>query len=165
MPVVKDDVPRRRGGLLRRAVAIAALLLLPAAGLTSVVRRAASAPALSRADGRFLSTQVVVADRRVRAQLARLPGRAAAPALALTRESIATTRSLAREIGHAQGARAERLRRALRLEGAWLDAVGSTLSNPRSPLRAQLAVRDRALRPALAALEPTLGRARAWRNS
>lgn len=116
------------------------------------MRRAASAPALSRADGRFLSTQVVVADRRVRAQLARLPGRATAPALALTRETIATTRSLAREIGHAQGARAERLRRALRLEGAWLDAVGSTLSNPRSPLRAQLAVRDHALRPALAAL-------------
>jgi hypothetical protein len=143
---------RRRGGLLRRAVAVAALVLLPAAGSMLVLREAPAAPALSRADGSYLSAQVVAADRRVRTQLAHLRHRATARALDRTRESIATMRSLAVEIGRARGAEAGRLRAALGREGAWLDAVRSTLSNPRSPLRARLAVRDRALRRALAAL-------------
>jgi hypothetical protein len=161
---VHTTASRRRGGLVRRAVAIVALLLLPAAGCMLVLREAVTTPALSRADGSYLSTQLVVADRRVRTQLAHLRDRATARALDRTREAIATTRSLAFEIGHARGAEAERLRHALGHEGAWLEAVGSTLSNPRSPLRAQLAVRDRALRHALAALRthaaPRAGAAR-----
>jgi hypothetical protein len=144
--------PTRRGGrLLRRLVVLVAILVVAAAAAALVGARTPVTP-LSWADARFVGAQLATADRHVRAQLVRLRGHATARARDRTRESIATTRSLALEVRYARGAEARRLQRALRLEGDWLDAVGSTLSNPRSPLRMELLARDRPLRLALAAL-------------
>ena len=69
-----------------------------------------------------------------------------------TRNAVLTTRSLAIEMRSHRGAEADRLQNAIAVEGEWLDAVGSTLLNPRSPLRGQLLARDAAARRALAAL-------------
>jgi hypothetical protein len=141
--------PRITSG--QRLVALLALALLPLA-IVALATSRRPAVAMSRADARFLSAELVRADQRVRAQLVRLRAGAPSPALGHTREAVLTMRSLGVEMRSFRGAEAARLRRALRLEGRWLDAVGSTLYNPRSPLRAQLAARDAAARRALAAL-------------
>jgi hypothetical protein len=150
--------PSKRGGrLLRRLVALVAIVLLPAAAAALVTTRTPVTP-LSHADASFIAAQLSTADRQVRAQLVHLRGHATTRARARTRESIATTGSLALEVRYARGAEAGRLQHALRLERDWLDAVGSTLSNPRSPLRTDLMARDRPLRLALAAITTPAGR-------
>jgi hypothetical protein len=141
----------RRTTTGQRVVALLALALLPLA-VVALATSGGPAVAMSRADASFLSAQLVQADQRVRAQLVRLRAGAASRALVQTREAVLTTRSLGVEMRSFRGAEAARLRRTLRLEGRWLDAVGSTLYNPRSPLRAQLAARDATARRALAAL-------------
>lgn len=149
--------PKRGGRFLRRLVVLVAILLVPAAAAALATTQTPVTP-LSRADASFIGAQLSTADRHVRTQLVRLRGHATAGARDRTRESIATTRSLALEVRYARGAQARRLQRALRLEGDWLDAVGSTLANPRSPRRADLMARDRPLRLALAALKTPAGR-------
>jgi hypothetical protein len=141
----------------RRLAAVIAVAMIPAA-IYALVATDSLAPPLSRADASFMSDQLMTADQRVRRQLVRLrPGQTRA-AIARTRDATLTARSLAMELASTSGKDAELLRRALTLESAWLDAVGSVLANPRSPLREELVARDAALRPALDALPVREGR-------
>jgi hypothetical protein len=149
--------PTARRRLVRRLLALLALLMLPASIVVAVTMSRPVTP-LSRADASFISTQLVVADQRVRARLSRLGDGGAAGALDRTRDASLTVRSLAVEMRTSAGADVARLRRALRLEGAWLAAAGSTLANPRSTLRAELVARDAAARAALATLPARHGR-------
>lgn len=144
----------RAGRTARRIIALAMILILPATVL-ALVTTAAPKRELPRADASYISTQLIRADQRVRTQLSRLRDNGTTGALAVTRDAALTTRSLA--VGLRSFAGAEDLRRALRLEAAWLDAVGSTLANPRSPLRARLRARDAAARAALDALPAPRG--------
>ena len=142
--------PRRHRAIARVAVLVV-VGLVAAAATALVIAREPITP-LSSADAGFMSAQLVRADQRVRAQLALLTERGPTTARDRTRDALATTRSLTIEARGREGRQADALRRALKLEAAWLDAVGSALSNPRSPLIGELGIRDAALRPALAAL-------------
>jgi hypothetical protein len=146
----------RVGKVIRRLVALIAILMVPGAAYALVVTDG-PVTALPQADAAYLSQQLITADQRVRKQLVRLRPLHTSPAIARTRESQLTARSIALEIANHGGAATGRLERALKLEAAWLDAVGSVLSNPRSPLRVELVARDAALRPALDALPSTEG--------
>ncbi|MEA2220512.1 MAG: hypothetical protein QOJ35_3138 [Solirubrobacteraceae bacterium] len=146
----------RRGTIARRIVACVAILMLPAS-VSALVVSGHTVSRLSQADATFLGGQLVRADQRVRRQLEHLRPLQTARAVARTRDGLLTARSLALEVARTRGAEAVRLRHALALEADWLDAVGSTLSNPRSALRDELAARDGALRPALAALPVAQG--------
>ena len=148
---VPADAPSRWPRLARRAAAVAVAVMVPTY-VSVLVASGGPVTELSRADSTYLAAQLVQADRRVRKALADLRPLQTSAARARTREAIATTRSLALEIRHHGGDEVQPLRRALRLEADWLDAVGSTLANPRSLLREALASRDAALRPALGAL-------------
>ncbi|MDX6677071.1 MAG: hypothetical protein QOE31_1123 [Solirubrobacteraceae bacterium] len=117
--------------------------------LTLVVKASAPTATLSRTDASFLGKQLITADGRVRSRLVRLRGGGTPRALNRTRDAHLTTRSLALELRSYRGPEVDRLRSALGIERAWLDAVGSTLSNPRSPLRTKLLARDAAARRAL----------------
>ena len=93
-------------------------------------------------------------DHDVRARLARLgPSGSVARARRHTRRAITATQALAVALRGSTGADAARLNAAIGSELRYLDAVGSTLTNPRSPLRPELASRARAARAALAALD------------
>ena len=142
--------PRRPRAIARLAVLV--VVGLVAAAATALVMAREPITRLSSADAGFMSAQLVRADQRVRAQLALLSERGPAIALDRTRDALATTRSLTIETRGSDGRDAGALRRALTLEAAWLDAVGSVLSNPNSPLIGELGTRDEALRPALARL-------------
>ncbi|MEA2192501.1 MAG: hypothetical protein QOI73_2622, partial [Solirubrobacteraceae bacterium] len=149
----EDRSPRRNAATTsrQRLLALGAIATLVVAIAIVVAGREPDHP-LARGDASFIGSQLATADQRVRVQLPLLSERGTARALDRTRDAIVTTRSLSIEMQHATGDDAERLRRALRQEAAWLDAVGSTLSNPSSPLREQLVARDHALRGALSAL-------------
>lgn len=136
---------------VRRGVAFAVVLTIPTY-VSVLVARGGPVGELSQADATYSAAELIQADRRVRKELALLRPLRTAVARARTRQAIATTRSLTLEMGHEGGAEADRLRHALRLEADWLDAVGSTLANPRSSLRDALAARDAELRAALDAL-------------
>jgi hypothetical protein len=151
--------PAGRGRLVRRLFALLALLALPAS-ILALVATNGPVTAMSRADASFISTQLVLADQRVRAQLSRLGADGTAGAVYRTRDASLTVRALAIEVRTYAGSEVGRLQRALRLEGAWLDAAGSTLVNPRSPLRGELVARDAAARAALATLPARHGRRR-----
>lgn len=148
---------RRIAKVSRRLVAVLAIAMVPASVYALVIVDGPSA-SLSRADASYMSAQLMTADQRVRRQLVRLKPMQTSAAVARTRDATFTARSLLLELDNASGRDAELLRRALRLESAWLDAVGSVLSNPRSPLRDELVARDAVLRPALDALPVPEGR-------
>jgi hypothetical protein len=143
--------PRRLGKWARRLFALVAILMFPAAVSALVVTDAEVTP-MSHADATYMSKQLITADQRVRRQLVRLRPMHTAGALGRTRDATAMATAFALEISHKGGPDAAHLQRALKLEGIWLDAVGSVLSNPRSPLRSQLAARNAPLVPALALL-------------
>lgn len=147
----------RRGKVARRVLAFGALLVPPAAVAALLMTHAAGS-GLSRADAGFIAGQIVTADQRLRSQLARVAVNGTAPSAERAREANLTMRSLMIEVGGHGGAEAIGLRRALTLQRAWIDAVGSTLASPRSPLRDELAARDAAARAAIAALPGSSGR-------
>jgi len=149
--------PKRRGKIARRIRGLVAILMMPAAVL-ALMTLGSPPRELPREDVSYIAKQLIVADQRVRAALVRLRDDGTTPALARTRDATLATRSLAIEARSYDGPLTRRLRRALRLEAAWLDAVGSTLANPRSDLRRQLVARDAAARRALATLPATAGR-------
>ncbi len=144
----------RAGKYFRRFVALVAICLVPAAVYALVVTDGPVSD-LPAADAAYISEQLITADQRVRQRLVQLRPLRTSAAIARTRESQLTARSLSLEVGDHGGSAARRLQRALTLEASWLDAVGSVLSNPRSALRDQLVAREAALRPALAALPNT----------
>lgn len=141
------------GGSARARVAVLAMAVLVAGAVVLVVLGAGiPASALSNADARFISGQLLTADAGVRAELTGLRSDATSSALSETRRAATITRSLALEVSSMKGELADRMRDALRRERDWLDAVGSTLANPRSVLREQVLEHDRALLAALAKL-------------
>jgi len=147
------------GKIVRRVAAFVAVLLVPA----SVYALAATdrpTTTLTRADATFLTSQLVTADQRVRRQLVRLRPKQTSAAVAATREASLTARSIALELANDGGPYTSALQRAVKLEARWLEAVGSVLLNPRSPLRGELVARDAELRPALTALPGAEGRRR-----
>lgn len=143
--------PKPAEGTRVRLVALGVIVVLAGAMLSIFLSRS-PASALSTADARFMTVQLLAADGRVRSELATLDRRDVQRARSRTRAAVATTRSLAVEIRAKNGDAAGRVHRALRRERDWLDAVGSTLVNPRSPLRDEILDRDRRLIAALAAL-------------
>lgn len=145
------DAPSRWPRLARRCVAFAGVLMIPTY-VSVLVASGGPTTELSHGDASYISAQLIQADRRVRTELARMRPLQTSAARARTRQAIATTRSLAHQLRHNGGDEVDRLSHAVRLEADWLDAVGSTLSNPRSVLREALASRDAALGEALAAL-------------
>lgn len=148
--------PRRIGKVFRRLFALVAILMFPASVL-ALVKTDTSGTPLASADASFMSSQLVSVDQGVRTQLVRLRALQTSHALNHTRNATVLTRSLVVELGDHDGPAATRLRTALNLEAAWLNAVGSTLINPSSPLRGQLVARDAAARRALAALPTPAG--------
>jgi hypothetical protein len=146
----------RFGKVVRRVFALIAILMVPGAVYALAVTKG-PVSALPQADAAYLSEQLITADQRVRKQLVRLRPLHTSAAIARTRESQLTARSITLELGNRGGSAATRLQRALKLEAGWLDAVGSVLANPSSPLIDALVARDAALRPALAALPSTEG--------
>jgi hypothetical protein len=148
---------RRAGKIARRLFALVAIFMIPGAVYALAVTRG-PVTSLSHADATYMSAELMTADQRVRRQLVRLRPRRTAPAVARTRDAILTARSLALELDGKGGAEADLVQRAVSREAAWLDAVGSVLSNPRSALRDELVARDAVLRPALAALPGPTGR-------
>ena len=157
-----EEQPARTGGtrtakVARRLFALVAVAMIPTSAYALVVTDGPST-SLSQADASYMSAQLMTADQRVRRQLVRLKPQQTSAAVARTRDGALTARSLTIELSNVGGADAAVLRRALTLESAWLDAVGSVLSNPRSPLRDELVARDALLRPALDALPVPEGR-------
>jgi hypothetical protein len=149
MPLGRFSIPRATA--VARAIAAAALLVFFFAAAAIVVAGAGERP-LARHDSQFVAQRLVQADQTVRTRLVRLdaPG-GVALARRHTRESVAQLRSLGPTLQTADGAAAARLRRAIAAELRFLDAVGSVLFNPRSPLMAQLERLDVEARRALAA--------------
>lgn len=147
--------PRQR----KRCTALVGLLALVAACAAVIVTTSASSDPLAPADARFFTGQLVRADQDVRTQLVRLgPSGSLAEARVHTRDAAAVTHGLAGFVRHDGGADAARLRVATGAELRFLDAVGSVLVNPRSPLLGRLGALDVAARDALAALDGPPGR-------
>lgn len=137
--------------LARLAVGGALALLLVM--VTAIVATATRGGA--KADIQAYEQRLAGYDNDVRSQLARLgPPGSVARARLRTRGALAATQALARQLRDLGGADAARLRAATRAQLGYLDAVGSALTNPRSPLRAQLPARAVAAKQALAALDP-----------
>lgn len=153
-PVVTREVRRVR---LTVACGLALLFASALAFLVTGIQDRS----LPRADLRSFEERLTGYDHDVRAQLARLgPPGSVSRARLRTREALAATEALARQLRDFNGSAAVRLRTATRAQLRYLDAVGSTLINPRSPLRAQLSARAIAARDALAALDPAAPPAR-----
>jgi len=113
-----------------------------------------------RADIQAYEQRLAGYDQDVRSQLARLgPPGSVARARLRTRGALAATEALARQLRELRGTDAARLRAATTAQRRYLDAVGSTLTNPRSPLRGQLPARAVAAKKALAGLDPPALRA------
>jgi hypothetical protein len=139
--------------LLPRIVAVGVLAACSVAAFTLVLTTSGSSASLSSADVRFLAARLVAVDREVRGELVRLgPATGTAPARSATRSAMSTVRSLETQVS-GDGTLTARLDRALELERELLDAVGSTLANPASPLHETIAYRDRELRRAFSGLE------------
>jgi hypothetical protein len=139
--------------LLARLTAAAALLLLFLA-TAAIVVAGSHKRSLPHEDVRFITTRLVGFDQSVRTQLVRLgPAGSVTRARRRTREAVAQINALARAMGDAGGTSAARLAVAIRDELRFLDAVGSVLLHPGSPLLGQLDARDAAARRALAELD------------
>ena len=139
--------------LLARMTAIGALVLFFATATAFLVAGSRPQP-LPPADMHGFEQRLAGYDHDVRASLAQLgPRGSVARARLRTREALAATELLARQLRDFGGPAAVRLRAATPAQLRYLDAVGSTLTNPRSPLRSQLSARARAARTALAALD------------
>ena len=140
-----------RSRLVARLIAVTAVALLFLAA-ASIVTAGKTKPRLAQADARYINARLVDIDQGVRMQLVRMhSGGGVALARRDTCEAIAETAALLRPVRGAPGAAA--LQRAIETELAFLDAVGSVLSNVRSPLRDRLTALDAAARGAIARLD------------
>ncbi len=129
-------------------------MLLFFAAATAFLVRGTQTRSLPPADVHAFEQRLAGYDHDVRAQLARLgPPGSVARARQRVREALAATELLARQLRDFEGPAAGRLQTATTAQLRYLDAAGSTLINPRSPLRAQLSKRALAARTALAALD------------
>ena len=153
------DTRAARSAALRPRVLLASLVLTGAllavfAVIAAVGGAGAHEPPLPAAYAQVYQARLVRYDHDVRARLARLGSSASvARARRHIRKTMTATQALAVALHGSAGADATRLNAAIGSELRFLDAVGSTLTNPRSPLRPELASRARAARAALAALD------------
>jgi len=141
--------------VVARALAVGALALLFTASV-AVLTASSARPALDSADANFITTRVVSLDQDVRARLEHITSAGGlARAQRATRDALAGLNSLARPVLASSNARSARLAAAIAGEQRFLDAVGSALMNPRSPMLAELPALDGAARRTLAALAGT----------
>ncbi len=121
-------------------VTVAAIVVVAASGKDGGLSAGAAHQAMAR---------LTVANRAISHELTRLHhGDSVRPARRAVRKAMATTRDLAASIAGSSDL-ALRVRDVLEAEEAYLDAVGSTLANPSSALRAKVASRAITLRGAL----------------
>ncbi|HTN23632.1 MAG TPA: hypothetical protein VL120_06560 [Solirubrobacteraceae bacterium] len=145
--------PRSRK-LAIRAMVAGALVMFFAAVAGIVVAGPVHHP-LAPQDVRFIHARLVAFDQGVRTQLVRVrPHRQGiVRAQRETRQAIEGINSLGRAVDGAGGTTAELLRVAVINEVRFLDAAGSVLSNPRSPLLNDLPALDVAARRSLDAID------------
>ncbi|HUR84823.1 MAG TPA: hypothetical protein VMY78_05720 [Solirubrobacteraceae bacterium] len=149
--------------VLTRITAIGALALL-LLSVTAIVMAGKTTLPLAAADAHYINARVVGIDQGVRTRLVRLDESSGlALARGNTREAIAELNALSRPVYGAAGG--EGLQRAIQAELRFLDAVGSVLSNPRSPLRDELASLDAVARGAIAALDGPVARRKGGANA
>jgi hypothetical protein len=142
----------------RRIVVVRVTVLLALAlffgAVAAVVLTGPVHQPLAPADARFIHARLLDSDQGVRAQLVRVrPGGGLARAQRRTRNAVAATTSLGLALRRADGPAAVSLRIAVASEQRFLDAVGSVLSNPRSPRLAELPALDLAARRSIAAVD------------
>jgi hypothetical protein len=139
---------------LARVLSLSALVVCVAAFVGILVQGAPKAPA--SATGRPEVERLEVSAARLAAELAALrPGTSAQRARRALHAAVADNRAVAFAIRRAEAAgllRDERLANAVDAQREYLDALGSSLSNPRSPLLRHLADRARRVRAAFASL-------------
>jgi hypothetical protein len=157
-PAVHDDpspefpAPPRRPGT-RRARALAILSLVAAFGATGYVVATAVEPAadtpLEEATAPAWEATSALSDalRELRPGGSRNAARPLAGAAAKA-VGAAEKRVEALDLPISQTPVRSRVLETLRADAAWIDAVGSTLANPRSPRRAELSGWPSARRPA-----------------
>jgi hypothetical protein len=145
--------PRARKRLIRTVVA-GGLVTFFAAVAGIVVAGPVRHP-LALQDVRFIHARIVDLDQGVRMQLVRIGPhhQGIVRARRATRQAIEGVNSLGLAVRGAGGPTASLLRVAVIDETRFLDAAGSVLRNPRSPLLNDLPALDIAARPALAALD------------
>lgn len=143
--------PSRR--LFIRA-AVAGSLVLFFAAVAGIVVAGSSRHPLAPADVRFIHARLVDIDQAVRTQLVRIgAGGGLTQAQRETRAAIEGTNALQRAVRGAGGPSARLLQVAIGNELRFLDATGSVLFNPRSPLLADLPKLDVAARRSIAAID------------
>lgn len=144
-----DDASSRNAAA--RVLAIGALL----ATVTALAVVVTQAPQGATASGGHAERLEAVADAsdRLTAALGQLAkGRSAAPARTRVRAALEQLEATAGWLEATPGGGEPRLANALERHREYLDAVGSALANPRSPLRHELAERARRVRAAYASL-------------
>lgn len=130
---------------------IAALVALAAAAVAIALAISAfdGTGEISGADAQAAMRQLSVANRALGERLEALaPGASPRDAQQTARSTAALARRLDDHVD-GEGDLADRVHAVLRAELDYLDAVGSTLNNPRSPLRGRIGERAQALRDVL----------------
>ncbi len=144
--------PRSRKLAIRATVAGALVMFF--ASVAGIVVAGPVHHPLAPEDVRFIHARLVDLDQGVRTQLVRTrPGHPLVRAQRKTRQAIEGVNALGRAVRGAGGEPASLLRVAVVNEARFLDAAGSVLLNPRSPLLNDLPALDIAARRSLAAIE------------
>lgn len=147
----QEQKPRRRRGWRVWFARVFAMLALGGA-VTAVLIAVDSVHGkheVSQSEARQAMNQLTVANRNLSRTLAALrPGEHPQQAQEASRSAAALSRKLAEDVGK-QGDLGDGVHQVITAELAYLDAIGSTLNNPRSPLRAKIMERGIALRTVL----------------
>lgn len=133
---------------------LAALLALlgAVAAVYAAVASVESTDELTVEEAQQAAARLNAVNGSVAGQLGTLtPGASPRAAQEAVRAAADEARSLA-DTDHGQGALVDRLDAVLRAELAYLDALGSTLNNPRSPLKGTIRERGATLREQLQSL-------------
>ncbi|MEA2148776.1 MAG: hypothetical protein QOD69_606 [Solirubrobacteraceae bacterium] len=135
-------------------VTVASGLLAFFAAVAGIVVAGPARHPLAAEDVRFIHARLVDFDQGVRTQLVRIrPHDGVTRAQRETRRAIDGVNALHRAVRGAGGSSATLLRVAIADELRFLDAAGSVLFNPHSPLLSDLPVLDAAARRSLAAMD------------
>jgi hypothetical protein len=134
--------------------AVAGGLVLFYAAVAGIVVAGPPRQPLAPQDVRFIHARLVDFDQTVRMQLVRITPRSGlTDAQRETRAAIEGSNALQRAVRAASGSDARLLQVAIGNELRFLDATGSVLLNPRSPLLSDLPALDVAARRSLAAID------------
>ena len=140
--------------MVARALSLSALVICIVAFAANLLQGAPKAPAA--ATGRPQVERLEVSAARLATELAALhAGESAQAARRALHAAVADNATIASALKRAEAAGLpadERLVNAVDAQSEYLDAVGSVLSNPRSPLRRAVAERARRVQAAFTAL-------------